>query len=135
MTVRQESVIVKTNVKVTLKYFSYEEFDSPDLPNSGFANMDREFLEKLDFARGLSKIPFKINSGYRTDAHNAKVGGKPNSSHRFGYAADIAIRNSRERHDILTALQKAEFNRFGISSGFIHVDNDPQKTPNVLWTY
>ena len=126
---------VKTNVKVTLKYFSYEEFDSPDLPNSGLANMDKDFLKKLDRAREIAKIPFKINSGYRTDDHNKKVGGKINSSHRFGYAADIAIRNSRERHDILTALQAAGFNRFGIASGFIHVDNDPQKTPNVLWTY
>lgn len=135
MIVRQESVAVKTNVKVTLKYFSYEEFDSPDLPNSGLANMDKDFLKKLDRAREIAKIPFKINSGYRTDDHNKKVGGKINSSHRFGYAADIAIRNSRERHDILAALQAAGFNRFGIASGFIHVDNDPQKPPNVLWTY
>ena len=135
MIVRQESVAVKKNVKVTLKYFSYEEFDSPDLPNSGLANMDKDFLKKLDRAREIAKIPFKINSGYRTDDHNKKVGGKINSSHRFGYAADIAIRNSRERHDILAALQAAGFNRFGIASGFIHVDNDPQKPPNVLWTY
>lgn len=120
---------------MSLKYFSYEEFDSPDLPNSGFANMDRDFLAKLDLAREIAGIPFKINSGFRTEEHNEKVGGKPNSSHRFGYAADIAIRNSRERHDILTALQEAGFNRFGIASGFIHVDNDPQKTSNVLWTY
>ena len=135
MIVRQENVAVKTNVKMTLKYFSYEEFESPDLPNSGFANMDRDFLSKLDRAREIAQIPFKINSGYRTDTHNEKVGGQLNSSHRFGYAADIAIRNSRERHDILAALQDAGFNRFGIASGFIHVDNDPQKTPNVLWTY
>ena len=83
MTVRQENVAVKTNVKVTLKYFSYEEFDSPDLPNSGFANMDRDFLSKLDRAREIAQIPFEINSGYRTDTHNEKVGGKLNSSHRF----------------------------------------------------
>lgn len=121
--------------KMELKHFNYEEFDSPDLPNSGFANMDRNFLAKLDLAREIAGIPFKINSGYRTEEHNEKVGGKPKSSHRFGYAADIAIRNSRERHDILTALQEAGFSRFGIASGFIHVDNDPQKTSNVLWTY
>jgi len=121
--------------KMELKHFNYAEFDSPDLPNSGFANMDRDFLAKLDLAREIAGIPFKINSGYRTEEHNEKVGGKPNSSHRFGYAADIAIRNSRERHDILTALQEAGFNRFGIASGFIHVDNDPQKTSKVLWTY
>ena len=121
--------------KMNLNHFRYEEFDSPDLPNSGFANMDRDFLSKLDLAREIAGIPFEINSGYRTEEHNEKVGGKRNSSHRFGYAADIAIHNSRERHNILTALQKAGFNRFGIASGFIHVDNDPQKSSDVLWTY
>ena len=65
-----------------MKYFKLSEFDSPDLVGSGEA-MDREFLSKLDQARSLCDIPFKITSGYRTEAHNKKVGGVSNSSHPF----------------------------------------------------
>jgi hypothetical protein len=30
---------------------------------------------------------------------------------------------------------KAGFNRIGIADTFIHVDNDPGKAENVIWTY
>lgn len=125
---------------MTLKYFSYEEFDSPDLPNSGRDNMDSNFIEMLDNARGISGISFKINSGWRSEKHNKAVGGKSESSHRIGKAADIAYKNSRERWIIITALQDAGFNRLGIAKGFVHVDSDGQdiggkKAPNVIWTY
>ena len=119
---------------MSLKYFSLDEFDSPDIPFSGI-NMDRGFLQKLDNAREIAGIPFKINSGYRTKEHNAKVGGKPKSSHTIGKAADIAYTNSRERWVIVTALQDAGFNRLGIAKGFVHVDSDETKSPNVIWTY
>jgi zinc D-Ala-D-Ala carboxypeptidase len=127
-------VVVKTNVKVSLKYFSYEEFDSPDVPNSG-EYMDAEFLSMLDNARGISGIPFKINSGYRTIEHNYEVGGKPNSSHIIGKAADISVQGSRQRWIIIDSLIKAGFNRIGVAKTFIHVDSDEHKDPDVLWTY
>ena len=135
MIASQESVDAKTNVAMNLKHFSYEEFNSPDLPNSGFANMDRIFLQKLDNAREIAGIPFKINSGYRSKEHNQKVGGKPKSSHLVGKAVDIAYSNSRERWIIVTALQKAGFNRLGIAKTFVHTDCDETKAPNVIWTY
>lgn len=134
MIANQESVDVKTNVAMNLKHFSYEEFDSPDLPNSGL-NMDRNFLQKLDNARGIAGIPFKINSGYRSREHNEKVGGKPKSSHLVGKAVDIAYSNSRERWIIVKALQEAGFNRLGIAKTFVHTDSDETKSPNVIWTY
>lgn len=117
-----------------LKYFTYEEFDSPDLPNSGFANMDREFLEMLDNARQDSGISYQITSGFRTEEHNEKVGGVKDSSHRKGKAADISVQNSRERWIITTSLIKAGFKRLGIAKTFIHVDNDHEK-PDAIWTY
>jgi len=117
-----------------MKYFKLSEFDSPDMVGSGEA-MDKEFLSKLDQARSLCDIPFRITSGYRSEAHNLKVGGVSNSSHLLGYAADIACNNSVNRHKILKALMKAGFNRIGIADTFIHVDNDPGKPENVIWTY
>lgn len=134
MTAKAESVDVKTNVVMNLKHFSINEFDSPDLPNSGI-NMDNDFLQMLDIARQIADIPFKINSGYRTKEHNEKAGGKSDSSHLVGKATDIAYKDSRERYIIITSLQEAGFNRLGIAKTFVHVDNDQTKAPNVIWTY
>lgn len=117
-----------------MKYFKHAEFDSPDFPDSG-NNMDSSFLSMLDNAREVAGIPFRINSGFRTPKHNAKVGGKENSSHLRGFAADIHISNSSDRYDILSALLSVGFNRIGIAKTFIHVDADPIKTKNVIWTY
>tara|TARA_R100001015_G_C4536143_1_gene101247 strand:- start:154 stop:510 length:357 start_codon:yes stop_codon:yes gene_type:complete len=117
-----------------VKYFSNEEFDSPDFPGSG-SRMDDSFLFMLDTARQTAGIPFRINSGYRTPKHNKKVGGAENSSHLRGFAADIHAVSSAERFSILSALIQVGFNRIGVSNTFIHVDNDPIKTQNVIWTY
>jgi zinc D-Ala-D-Ala carboxypeptidase len=50
---------------MNLRYFDLNEFDSPDVPGSG-AEMDDEFLIKLDKARHIAGIPFIVNSGYRS---------------------------------------------------------------------
>ena len=71
-----------------LKYFNLTEFDSPDEVGSGY-RMDKDFLYRLDTARGIAGIPFKINSGYRTESHNAFVGGRVGSIHKKGLAVDI----------------------------------------------
>jgi len=122
------------NWQDTMKYFKLSEFDSPDMVGSGEA-MDKEFLSKLDQARSLCDIPFRITSGYRSEAHNLKVGGVSNSSHTKGLAADIACTNSAARHIIVSALLKVGLNRIGIADTFIHVDRDSSKPANVIWTY
>ncbi|QDP55948.1 MAG: putative peptidase M15 [Prokaryotic dsDNA virus sp.] len=118
---------------MNLNYFSLDEFNCPSLPDSG-KNMDINFLYKLEHARELAGVPFKITSGYRTKDHNAKVGGVPNSSHLIGVAADIAVSGGNQRYIILNALIKAGFKRLGIAKTFIHCDTDDTK-PNSVWTY
>jgi len=83
-----------------MKYFEYEEFDSPDIQGSG-QMMSKEMLSKLDMIREEYGKPIYINSGYRTEAHNEKVGGKPASSHLKGLAVDIACSESRERFNLI----------------------------------
>ena len=117
-----------------MRYFDISEFDSPDEPGSG-QYMDDEFLEMLDNARHMAGTPFIINSGYRTKAANRDAGGLRNSAHLDGFAADIRCNASRERMYIVGALLEAGFNRIGIGNGFIHVDNDPTKPEDVIWTY
>jgi uncharacterized protein YcbK (DUF882 family) len=117
-----------------MKYFNYEEFDSPDIQGSGQL-MDRKILDMLDETREKFGKPIIINSGYRTIRHNAKVGGKPRSSHLKGLAVDIACSSSRDRYNLLEVLKSVGFNRIGIAKTFIHVDIDSDKSSDVIWIY
>jgi len=108
------------------KYF--KELDNLD-------KMDKTFLLRLDEARERAGIPFIINSAYRSPEYNAKIGGKPNSSHLRGLAVDINVTNSRQRFIILNALLDVGFTRIGIADTFIHVDLDSEKSKEVIWTY
>ena len=117
-----------------MKHFEQYEFDSPDHKGSGVF-MDFGFLEKLDLAREIADIPFEINSGYRTIKHNKEEGGKLDSSHLKGLAADIKCTDSRSRFIIITALLEVGFTRIGVAKTFIHVDDDQEKSQDVIWTY
>ena len=117
-----------------LKYFTYEEFDSPDVQGSGQL-MNEELLNMLDIVRKKYGKSIVINSGYRTAKHNAKVGGTPESSHTKGLAVDIACNNSTDRFKLEGILREVGFKRIGIAKTFIHADIDKDKAQNVLWTY
>jgi uncharacterized protein YcbK (DUF882 family) len=117
-----------------LKYFNYEEFDSPDIQGSGQL-MDPELLDMIDKAREIYGKPIHVTSGYRTEDHNRKVGGVDSSSHLKGLAIDVACVRSNDRFEMLTALIEVGFNRIGVASTFIHVDIDKDKSQNVIWTY
>lgn len=122
-----------------MKYFKLSEFDSPDAVGSGEA-MDMEFLSRIDQARSIAQIPFKITSGFRTKQYNEDLLARgykasANSSHLKGLAVDISCTDSSSRHKVITALMKAGLNRIGIADTFIHVDADTDKPANVIWTY
>ena len=110
-------------------------------PCCGKNKMNESFLATLTDAREYCRTPFMINSGYRCEKHNKKVGGKPNSTHTVGAAADIHCTESRQRALILCGLLEAGFSRIGIAKTFIHVDmadrleGDDQKVEAVFWLY
>jgi len=115
-------------------YFKYSEFDSPDKPGSGL-NMKKEFMDRIYELRKKYGRAMVITSGYRTKKHNAAIHGKADSSHLIGYAADISIIGSSDRYLFVKAAMEVGFNRIGIGSNFIHIDCDPNKSPDVIWTY
>jgi len=49
-----------------------------------------ELLEKVNAFLAESPFDPKVSSGWRPPAHNAKVGGAPNSKHMTGEAIDLA---------------------------------------------
>jgi zinc D-Ala-D-Ala carboxypeptidase len=114
-------------------HFKSSEFDSPDKEGTG-EYMQQAFLDKLIEARKLAGIPFIVNSGYRTQNHNTKVGGEPNSSHMRGWACDLGFKNGSQAYTIFNALQRAGFNRLGMYRSWIHCDCDPTLSPNVYWS-
>tara|TARA_R100000908_G_scaffold64695_1_gene49569 strand:- start:133 stop:507 length:375 start_codon:yes stop_codon:yes gene_type:complete len=124
---------------MSLKFFKYSEFDSPDVKGSG-KHMKHDFMEMLDEAREIAEIPFKITSGYRTKAYNEdlirrKYKASLTSSHLKGLAADISVKDSKSRFIVFNSLLLAGFTRIGIADTFIHVDLDTDKQQNVIWTY
>ena len=127
---------------IELRYFKKDlsEFDSPDQPGSGKENMNMDFVKRLDQARSLAGIPFKITSGFRTKEYNLDLEKKgyhtaKNSAHMEGLAADISTPDSRSRYKIIRSLMDVGFTRYGIGETFIHVDCSTTKSQDVVWDY
>lgn len=119
-----------------------------------YARLDPEFVDKLEDVRQEAGVPFKINSGYRSNGYNIrhykklqkardrenkrrKKQGKKlkpririiyNSRHTSGDAADIRLRDG---HPVRKKLVK-EFNGIGDGNSFIHADDRSRK---ACWGY
>jgi len=73
--------------------FELSEFASKDgstTPLDVIENL-KELASNLQVIRDTIKAPIRINSGYRSPAHNKRIGGATNSFHVKGIAADIVI--------------------------------------------
>lgn len=116
------------------QFFSENDFNRAN-PPCVMSDMNPVFLEMLDMAREKAMVPFIVNSAFRTVAHEKRQGRDGSSSHTKGAAVDLKATNSRTRFRIIQGLLKAGFTRIGVGEGFIHVDMDRDKDPDVMWTY
>lgn len=116
-----------------MQYFKESEFKC----NCGEcdAEINSVFASLIDQARHKAGIPFGITSGVRCKAHNHREGGSVTSSHLKGLAVDISASSSRQRFLITKALIEVGFTRIGIAKSFVHVDADPDKPAELIWTY
>jgi len=115
-----------------LKFFTKQEMACKC--GCGQAHMDPRFMLTLDTAREEAGVPFIITSGFRCAEHNRRVGGVADSAHVKGMAADIFILDSQHRFSLLKVAFKY-FKRIGLTSTFIHVDNDYSKAQHTAWPY
>ncbi len=113
-----------------VKHFTRGEFG-----RHGGIEPDPDLVRMLDAARDIAGVPFEINSGVRSPERNREVGGVDTSAHLTGHAADIRCPSSRHRFVMMAALIEAGFRRIGVGETFIHVDTDPGKPQDVIWTY
>lgn len=83
----------------------------------------------LQRTRDQFGAPVTINSAFRTEEHNRRVGGATNSQHLRGTAADITVRG-------ITPLAVAQFAEhlgaggIGLYAGFTHIDT---RAGRVRW--
>jgi uncharacterized protein YcbK (DUF882 family) len=119
----------KMNGKLS-RNFDLKEFASKDgaeTPPDVLENL-RKLAANLEKIRAhFGNVPIKINSGYRSPAHNAKVNGKSKSLHMTGKAADFVIQGYTPQQiaaelEKLIAAKKISQGGIGIYPNFIHYD-------------
>ena len=75
------------------KNFKLSEFNSNDgtkMPSDVLENI-KILVKQLQYLREYTDKIIYINSGYRSNSYNLKIGGSKNSQHKLGKAADIRI--------------------------------------------
>lgn len=95
-------------------------------------NVNSRLLELLDQLRENVGGPLSLSCAYRCDSHNSNVGGKPNSQHKYGNAADILCPDYLTIGQLKWHCEQLPFDGIGyyplyegaddISGGFVHVD-------------
>ena len=79
----------------------------------------------LDKARGIASTPFIITSGYRTVQENINAGGKPNSAHLRGLAADLLCTDNAKRSAMIRGILNCGTPVFlELAQKHIHIDID-----------
>jgi len=75
------------------KNFTLAEFackDGTPVPDDKI-DIVRQLAQNLQILRDYLESPIKINSGYRTEAYNKRIGGASRSQHVQCTAADIVV--------------------------------------------
>ena len=101
----------------------------------GRADVDLRLVSRLEMVRRVLDRPMVITSGARCPEWNRAVGGKPNSAHLQGTAADIQCERSLERFELVREALAAGFRRVGIARDFVHLDLADDLPQPRLWLY
>lgn len=115
------------------KNFSSKEFENST--DKEFF-LDPELINKLELVREEFGQSITVTSGYRSPAHNAKIGGSKSSQHCLGKAADIRpSASSKEALDKLYSICEKHFEAVGDgrNKGFVHIDTRTGKKRR--WDY
>jgi uncharacterized protein YcbK (DUF882 family) len=109
--------------------FNVVEFmckDGTPVPEKYICNV-QTLASNLQVLRDYLGEPVKLNSGYRTESYNKKVGGKPASKHLIAQAADITVKSKTPKQlaaiiEKLISEKKMKQGGLGVYPGFVHYD-------------
>lgn len=109
--------------------FNLEEFhcrDGTPVPEQYMNNVTMLAIN-LQVLRDEIREPLHVNSGYRTQTYNKKVGGKPASKHLTAEAGDITAKSYTPKQlavkiEKLIISGKMKQGGLGIYPGFVHYD-------------
>lgn len=105
--------------------FKVEEFCCMD--GSDKILIDVDFVkDKLQAIRDHFGAAVTINSGYRTESYNTKVGGAKSSYHMKGQAFDIVVAGHTPL-EVAQYAQSLDINGIIQYNGFVHVDSRPSR--------
>lgn len=91
------------------------------------AKIDGKLINYLQKIRNHFNSPVTINSAYRCDTHNKKVGGASNSYHTKGMAADIVVKDI-EPKEVAKYAESIGVLGIGLYETFAHIDTRSKKS-------
>ena len=111
------------------KNFKKAEFDSKDgacMPNDVLQNV-ANLAKEIQVIRDTAGVSITINSGYRSPAHNKKIGGVADSQHVKGKAADLTPKGMtpKQLYNVIIKLineGKIYNGGVGLYPTFVHYD-------------
>jgi len=86
-----------------------------------------QLVDLLEAIRAVLGKPVRIDSGYRSPAHNRKVGGASASYHVKGMAADIVVPGARPS-EVASVARGLGAGGVKAYNSFTHVDVGPVRT-------
>lgn len=120
--------LIKEKMKLT-KNFDLKEFECKsgcDMPLEVYENVIK-LAGELQKLRTYVDRPIRINSAYRCESHNAKVGGSKTSQHLLGKASDIVIESLKPAEVFIIIEDLIDMGEMlqgglGLYDTFVHYD-------------
>ena len=112
------------NTKYASTNFIWREFYCPTAQVVPVSDLTLYHVERLERLRQELDRPLRVNSGYRSPEHNAKVGGAKQSMH-LEFATDIAPTGELSPEilqEIYTMAEEFGFSGLGQYDTFVHLD-------------
>lgn len=95
-------------------------------------NMNKDFFEILESVQKIYPKKMTIDSGYRCDDYNAKIGGGPLSPHLFGSAVLVEVVKDKDKFHLVKAAQQCGINAICIYKLHIRLELRMRNAPS-LW--
>lgn len=114
-----------------------DEFKIKNQPNQNQLICGMQIADKMQEIRNFFKLPIMVNSGFRCQAVNTKVGGSKNSLHMQFLACDFNV-DDLEPHEVVADLKNSgiSIDKCFVERGCVHVQiqQDQKKNRNFFGT-